>query len=200
MNVSISPGNSKMGKINSVSLPSGLTCRRDAPCYQKCYARKIEGLRSSVRAAYANNYNILQTDPDTYWREVEASIMMSRFFRFHVSGDIPDDAYFEKMIAVAERNKHSQIMCFTKKYGIVNHFIQSGGRIPDNLHIIFSGWKGLAMDNPYNLPEAHVKYKDGGTTARSDAKLCSGNCAECAISDGGCWTIKNGEQIVFNEH
>ena len=126
--------------------------------------------------------------------------MMSRFFRFHVSGDIPDDAYFKKMIAVAERNKHSQIMCFTKKNGIVNHFIQSGGRIPENLHIIFSGWKGLAMDNPYNLPEAHVKYKDGSTTARSDAKLCSGNCAECAISDGGCWTIKNGEQIVFNEH
>ena len=56
------------------------------------------------------------------------------------------------------------------------------------------------MENPNHLPEAHVRYRDGTTTTRDDALECSGNCTECAITDEGCWTLKNGEQVVFNEH
>lgn len=56
------------------------------------------------------------------------------------------------------------------------------------------------MDNKFNYPEAHVRYKDGSTTARADAKECGGNCTECARTDEGCWTLKRGEQVVFNEH
>lgn len=200
MNVKISKGNSKMGTIQSVSLPSGKTCRQDCSCGKICYARKLERMRPSVRQAYQHNYDLLNCDPDTYWREVEASIMMSRFFRYHVSGDIPDNVYFAHMIDIAERNPHCEMLCFTKKYDLVNDFLDFGGTIPQNLHIIFSGWYDIEMVNPYNLPEAHVRYRDGNTTAREDAKLCGGNCTECAITDGGCWTAKHGEQVVFNEH
>lgn len=56
------------------------------------------------------------------------------------------------------------------------------------------------MDNPFRLPEAHVRYRDGSTTARDDALDCGGNCTECALTDGGCWTLRTGEQVVFNEH
>ena len=126
--------------------------------------------------------------------------MMSRFFRFHVSGDIPDDTYFEHMVDIARTNTHCEILCFTKKYSIVNRHINIIGKLPKNLHIIFSGWKGLKMDNPYLLPEAHVRYRDGHTTANNNAKECNGNCTECAITDGGCWTLKSGEQVIFNEH
>ncbi|ETD17192.1 hypothetical protein [[Ruminococcus] lactaris] len=56
------------------------------------------------------------------------------------------------------------------------------------------------MENPLSLPEAHVRYRDGTTTARDDAVECAGNCTECAITDGGCWSLQNGEQVVFNEH
>lgn len=126
--------------------------------------------------------------------------MMSRFFRFHVSGDIVDDDYFKRMVEIAGRNQHCDILCFTKKYGIINRFLYSGYTIPKNLHIIFSGWKGLEMVNPFHLPEAHVRYKDGTTTARPDAKFCGGNCTACAITDSGCWSLENGEQVVFKEH
>lgn len=200
MNVKISPGNSKMGSIPSVSLPSGTSCRKDCECIKKCYAMKLERMRPSVKNAYMHNYNLLKTDPNTYWREVEASIMVSRFFRFHVSGDIPDSIYLAHMIEIAERNSHCEILCFTKQYEIINQYLKLGGLIPDNLHIIFSGWKGLKMDNPYRLPEAHVRYRDGTTTAQDNAVECSGNCTECAITDSGCWTLKEGEQIIFNEH
>lgn len=199
LNVSISKGNEKMGSIQSVSLPSGLTCRPCA-CQNKCYARRLERRRKSVREAYQNNFELLQKEPDVYWREVEAAIMLSRFFRFHVAGDIPDPTYLRRMVEVARRNRHCEILCFTKKYEMVNDYLSLGAGIPDNLHIIFSAWVGLDMVNPFLFPEAHVRYKDGTTTARDDAKICGGNCTECAITDGGCWTLKSGEQVVFNEH
>lgn len=198
--VSISRGNSKMGSIPSVSLPAGLTCRGDCECTKKCYARKIERLRASVRNAYRNNYDLLTESPDIYWREVTASVMMSRYFRFHVSGDIVDDDYLAHIVDIAKQNPHCEILCFTKKYSIVNRYLDKYQILPTNLHIIMSAWKGLTMDNPYKLPEAHVRYRDGSTTASNKAIECGGNCTECAVTDGGCWTLKTGEQVVFNEH
>ena len=199
MNVCISKGNTKMGAIPSVSLPSIITCRK-ADCHKKCYANKIERIRKNVRDAYARNLHILLNDPVSYWREVEAAIMAARFFRFHVSGDILDKEYFANMVDVASRNQHCEVLCFTKKYEIVNHFVETGGEIPDNLHIIFSAWVNLDMVNPFLLPEAHVRFRNGETTASINAKECAGNCAECARTNEGCWTLQNGDQVVFNEH
>lgn len=197
--VKISKGNGKLGQIPSVSLPSIKTCRQCA-CQSKCYAQKLERLRPAVRNAYQHNLEVLMNEPETYWREVEASVMMSRFFRFHVSGDIPNTEYLTRMVGVASRNTHCEILCFTKRYEIVNEFILTHGDLPNNLHMIFSGWVGLSMANPFSLPEAHVRYRDGSTTAREDASECGGNCAECALTDGGCWNLQKGQQVVFNEH
>ena len=200
MNIKISQGNAKLGSIQSISLPAGLTCRNDCECSKKCYAKRLERMRPSVREAYKHNYELLKSSPNTYWREVEASIMMSRFFRFHVSGDIPDVYYLNHMVDIAERNPHCGIMCFTQKYGIVNSYLDVGGIIPNNLHLIFSAWRGLKMENPHRLPEAHVRYRDGTTTAHENAVQCSGNCTECALTEGGCWSLKDGQEVVFDEH
>lgn len=197
--VKISSGNSKMGSVPSVSLPSIKTCRQCA-CSTKCYAQKLERLRPVVRNAYQHNLEVLMNEPETYWREVEASVMMSRFFRFHVSGDIPTAEYLANMVAVAMRNSHCEILCFTKRYEMVNEFIEKNGELPSNLHMIFSGWIGLNLVNPFSLPEAHVRYRDGSTTAREDAIECGGNCTECALTEGGCWNLQKGQQVVFNEH
>lgn len=199
MNLKVSGGNSKMGIIPSISLPAIATCIK-CDCNKKCYANKLERLRPSVRNAYKHNMDLLQNDPDTFWREAEAAVMMARFFRFHVSGDIVDNTYLENMVGIAARNSHCEILCFTKKYNLVNDFVANGGVIPENLHLIFSGWKNLEMNNPNNFPEAHVLYRDGSTTARPDAHECGGNCTECATTEGGCWSLKRGEQVVFKEH
>ena len=199
MHISISPGNNKMGAIPSVSLPSVITCR-SCDCARKCYARRLERLRPTVAKAYNQNLSVLRTDPDTYWREVEAAIMLSRFFRFHVAGDIPDATYFYRMVAIAKRQSHCEILCFTKRYEIVNDYLSSGLVLPSNLHMVFSAWVGLQMANPFLLPEAHVRMRDGTTTAKETATPCGGNCAECAVTDAGCWSLGRGEQVVFEEH
>lgn len=200
MNVKISNGNSKMGKIPSVSFPSLLTCIK-CDCNKICYAHKLEKLRPSVRQSYLHNWNLYKSDRETYWREIEATIMLSRFFRFHVSGDIPDQDYIHRMIDVANRHQHCEILCFTKKFDMCNKEIsERKGELPNNLHLIYSGWKNLKMKNPYNLPEAHVRYRDGTTTAMEEAIECDGDCTECAITDRGCWVLEKGEQVVFTQH
>lgn len=198
--VSISSGNKKMGEIPSVSLPAIETCRQ-CDCFKKCYAKKIARLRPNVAAAYQRNLRILKDDPAKFWNEVSEKIRVSRYFRFHVSGDIPDEDYFCHMVSLAEENPQCQILCFTKKFEVVNSYLRKhNARLPDNMHILFSGWPGLKMDNPFNLPEAHVRFRNGFTTASASAVECGGNCTCCAVTDAGCWTLGKGEQVVFNEH
>jgi hypothetical protein len=203
LHVSISRGNSKMGAVPSISLPPVKTCSPEAVkfCGRKCYVKRyVMRRQKTVGAAYERNLYILQNDPEKFWREVNAAIAMTTHFRFGVSGDIPDTAYLMGMFAAAQHNPHCQILCFTKQYKIVNAHLSRFCTLPDNLHIIFSAWKGLPMDNPYNLPEAHVFYRDGTTTAKDGARYCSGNCYECALTEANCWSLKEGEQIIFKEH
>lgn len=195
----ISKGNQKMGAIPSVSLPSVATCRT-CLCNSKCYAQKIERLRPNVAAAYQDNFRVFIEDPDRYWREVEAHVMLSHFFRFHVGGDIINFLYLTKMVGIAQRNPHCHILCFTKKDYLVNMYIRDFGDFPANLHVILSAWEGLTLHNPYRLPEAHVVYKDGTSTTDEPAMICNGNCTECAITHDRCWNLQKGEKIKFNEH
>ncbi len=199
MKVSISRGNVKMGAIPSVSLPPVIACPSGAPCARKCYAAKLCRLRPSVRAAYQNNLEILCKDPAKYWLQVRSAVSMTRYFRFHVAGDIPDDIYFADMVITAKQNPTTKILTFTKRYEIVNRYIDTFGSLPENLHIIFSQWgDSWSVPNPHNLPTSAVIFK--GTEPNENWKICGGNCTECACRGVGCWELKNGETIAFYEH
>lgn len=196
--ISISNGNSKMGAIPSVSLPACVTCNPSAPCFKKCYAAKLERIYSSVKNAYARNLDILNADPVAYWQQVKAAAVVTRFFRYHVSGDIPNAAYFAEMVKTAEEIPTTKFLAFTKQYQTVNDFINAGGVIPENLKIIFSSWGAWKCENPHNLPTSEVIFK--GCEPSEDWKICGGNCTECACRGVGCWEVKNGETIAFYEH
>lgn len=199
--ISISAANRKMGEIPSVSLPPVVTCAAGVPCAKKCYACKLCRIYPFVKSAYNHNYSILNNDPAAYWLQVTASAMVTKYFRFHVSGDIPTAEYFNNMIATAEKVPTTEFLCFTKQYSIVNNYIDNGGEIPANLHIIFSRWddcSGWNTPNPYRLPESTVIFK--GEDIPENVKVCGGNCAECACRGVGCWELKNGETIAFYEH
>ena len=201
--VVISKGNIKMGQIQSVSLPPIVTCSTLACkfCGKKCYARKMCKLRQTVKESYDNNLDILLNDKELFWREVNAAVALTTYFRFFVSGDIYDKDFLENMVLCARKNKHCSILCFTKKYSLVNEYLDHH-RLPKNLNIVFSAWKGLEMPNPFNLPTAEVMYKDGTSTAEEGKKYiyCSGNCSECISEKRSCWNLKKGEGVIFAEH
>jgi hypothetical protein len=200
--VSISKGNAKMGAIPSVSLPPIITCPRGAPCAGKCYAAKLCRIYPTVKNAYQNNLDILNNNEYEYWLQVHRAINTSKYFRFHVSGDIPNFKYFVEMVNAAKKNPGTQILAFTKQYKIVNDYIDTFGELPDNLHLIFSRWDSkwnVSINNPHDLPMSAVIFKHSPDTIEY-SKICGGNCTECACRGVGCWELKKGETIAFYEH
>ena len=195
--VSISKGNRKMGYIPSVSLPPVVTCAAGCTCAKKCYAAKLCRIYANTRKAYARNLDILKNDMDNYFTQVKAAAMVTKYFRFHVSGDIYDMNYLDRMVKLAQDLPGTTFLAFTKQYNFVNNFLKYAA-IPDNLKIIFSEWPGMEMYNPYNLPVAHVIFK--GSEPADNWKICGGNCSECACRGVGCWELKKGEHIAFYEH
>lgn len=196
--ISISKGNRKMGEIKSVSLPPIITCAENCTCAKKCYAAKLCRIYKNVKESYNRNLEIFNNNPTSYWEQVNDSLCTSRFFRFHVSGDIPTYEYFIKMVETVRNNHHCDVLVFTKRFGFVNKALDNGMEIPTNLHILFSEWEGMTMNNPYNLPVAHVIFK--GNNPEANWNICTGNCLECAKNKKNCWTLKNGEHVAFHEH
>lgn len=196
--VTISKGNRKMGAIPSVSLPACTTCNPDAPCFKKCYAVKVARIYKTAANSYGRNLRVLTDDPVRYWEEVRNAAQMTKFFRYHVSGDIPNSEYFAQMVATAEMLPDTQFLAFTKQFPIVNAFLDNGGRIPPNLKIIFSNWGAWKCENPHGFPTCEIIFK--GDEPADDWKICGGNCTACACRGVGCWELKHGETIAIYEH
>ena len=198
--VSISEGNTKMGKVASISLLPILTCpgRCNGTCGDKCYAKKLAILRPSVAKAYAKNTAIAKLAPHAYFKAAKLAMMRSRYFRFHVSGDIPNAEYLHNIVKACKLCPACEVLMFTKRYELVNAYIRNHGSIPGNLHCLYSGWTNLRPVNPDHLPETTVYAKD--EDIRPEWTLCGGNCLDCAVHDGGCWNAKPGETIAFKIH
>ena len=198
-NVSISKTNKKMGGIPSISFPPVVTCANCTECAKKCYALKMQRIYKSVKNAWANNLSEWQNSPDSVKNAILSSALVSSYFRYFVGGDIPDAKFFKVMVDIAKKIKTCQFLAFTKKYNIVNDFIFNGGKMPKNLHIIFSGWgDALKPVNPYNLPESNVIFK--GQEPPKKALICGGSCSSCICQGVGCWQLKKSDTIYFYEH
>lgn len=204
MDIKISTTNTKLGyQIPSISLAPECSCRPDAPCARGCYAKKGNFTYKNVQESRKHNYDLYVKDADAYFGEIIAflsdRLIGYKYFRWHVSGDIVDDAYLLGMIRVAKACKGVKFLCFTKKFDIVNRFLSSGEKLPSNLRIIFSAWfKGFKVDNPFNLPIAYVFFKDTSLNPDIDhlAIPCIGDCSRCL----SCWSLKKGQSVVFHQH
>ena len=198
--VRISNKNSKMGEIASVSLVPFFSCPAacKTTCAKKCYAAKLANLRPAVLYSYAVNQALAMYRPDIFWPSVDLACKAVKFFRFHVAGDILNYDYFEHMIETAKNNPTTQILVFTKQYSIVNRWIDQNGSLPENMHLLFSGWENLEPVNPYNLPETNVFKTE--SDIRDNWKICGGNCFNCACRGVGCWQANNGDTIAFKLH
>lgn len=196
--ITISRGNAKMGAIPSVSLPACTTCNPSAPCFAKCYARRMTARRPNVGTAYEKNLMIWENDPNAYFIQIQAAGYINKFFRYHVSGDVPNKLYLLHMIVTARKCPDCTFLAFTKQYTIINEYLNGGGEIPQNLKIIFSNWGAWKCENPYKLPQCEIIFK--GEKPADDWKICGGNCTDCACRGVGCWELKNGETIAIYEH
>ena len=198
--ISISLGNSKMGKVMSVSLPPIVTCGKNLPCFKTCYAAKLARLRPNVRDAWLGNYKALMRDRDFFFDTVHEAISKKGpgLFRWHVAGDIVDYDYLTRMRALAVRHPLRRFMAFTKKFDLLRLHAKTPLR-PENLTLIASAWPGLIVP-----PDVRAKFpvswmrsaKEPDRRIPSNGYVCGGDCEVCKK----CWGMAPGDSVVFDAH
>lgn len=198
MGTLISEGNSKLGKIASISLHPGDGCRHDCNCrIEGCYAVKIARIYNSCRHTWAVNLKVADGDPNKYFRSISGYLDYRKpnVFRWHVSGDILNENYRKNMFAIARKHPDVRFLCFTKMYDLINKVQKR--YFPPNLRIVFSAWPGYPMENRHNLPVAYMKDKNNpDPRIPKDAILCRKQCDECML----CWDLPEGASVYFKKH
>lgn len=202
--LALSKGNRKIGRVMNVSLPPVVTCANCKQCKYLCYDIKAcNQYPNTVIDARVRNLSILLKDRDEYFARIDRAMdrrRTNKYFRWHVAGDIIDVDYFARMIDNARRHPDFIIWTYTKNYAVVNAWIAENGRdaLPNNFSVMFSEWRGLPMDNPYNMPEFRVVFKDDENKPDPATNYyCPGNCDICKACGRGCVA---GETVYCNEH
>lgn len=191
LTVAIPAGNRKIGRVLNVSLMPVITCMHCKHCIHYCYDIKACLQYLNVLKARVRNTVLYMKAPALYFEQIENRIRRAKkhpFFRWHVSGDIPDAFYFENMVRIARLFPNWTFWTYTKAYEIVNAWVAANGgskaAVPGNLSIMFSRWDGLEMVNPYGFPEFGVI--DAGEPVPDGKFLCPGNCDICKELHTGC--------------
>lgn len=192
MNLSISRGNTKLGNIPNISLPPGLSCRKDAPCSKECYAMKAWRMHPPVRSAWSNNFNTWNEEPVKF-EEYIIKYLDNRkpeMFRWHTAGDIPSQEYYSMMVRVADRFPDTKFLAFTKQYEL------DFSTIPSNLSIVFSAWPNFPL--PKKAKDFPIAFMQDGTETRVDNAIeCHKKCDECKV----CWSLKElGKNVLMFKH
>ncbi len=194
---------SKLGVgIGTVNLPAITTCRTDAPCRKGCYACKGNFVYKNVKDSLQKNLDVFLEDADRFFSILDNQLNMVpfRFFRWHSSGDIVNERYLEGMCWIARRHKGTQFLCFTKKYELVNEYLNNHKK-PKNLILVLSNWGEWVCDNPHNLPTAWVEFgNENDKHIPAAANKCGGNCATCVNTSEHCWRMVKGDSVYFHKH
>ena len=193
MKLSISKGNTKLGKLPNISLTPIKACGKGVPCKRECYALKSYKQYPNVRKNWDDNLKAYKTDPDAYFRAIDAWFDKHhpKFFRWHVAGDIVDKGYLAGMLEVARDNPNVKFLAFTKRGDLIPSYI------PGNLQLIYSCWPATPI--PTRAKKLRKAWVQDGTESRvpSDAIECPGDCEHCGL----CFQLgKIGKDVVFHKH
>jgi hypothetical protein len=196
----VSKGNSKLGRIYNINLPAITSCASDAPCKKSCYANKGTFKYKNVRECYQRNLATFLNTPSQAELDILLQLphvdsnLVTLYCRIHTSGDFYNLDYLKMIVNICNKRPYIKFMAFTKKYELINNFIDNGGVVPDNLTIIFSHWEGYNMPNKHLFPCAYVKEF---TNVNLDSSFeCAGLCEICYK----CWMLKSNESVYFHKH
>lgn len=211
----VNEGNTKTGeKCINYNFPIEYTCKHDCECYKNgtCYAESGCYLFANNQANYSENYNFYKAnDKETFVNALQLAINTFKFnlFRYFTCGDIPNVNFIDCMVKLAINNPGIKFWSYTKKYNLVNSWIDNNGQLPENLTIIFSHWLNTdgtyyPMNNKYNLPTSEfIPYgKEGLAKAVTHICPCSDPTvkATCATCDHACYNLKCGQSMALLEH
>lgn len=207
--------NSKIGKAMSFSQSIEYTCDHRCECYQLgdfygCHGCYVFG---NNQAKYTDNYKFfMKHGKAVFVKTVVAAIKDGdvKRFRWFGVGDITNPEFLEAMVEIAEQCPGCKFWGYTKKYRIVNHWLDTHNGFPVNLTVIFSHWMNrdgsyFPMENPHNLPTSEfvpfgmehvIDLEHGHVCPCSDPDFI-GTCEQCETP---CCNLGNGDHMYLLQH
>jgi len=200
--ISVSTDNTKLGPLFlAFSVPSILTCPKNAPCFAACYAASLEHLRPNLRDALMDNLHALLNEPEEVEKKLIGVIkLMGRpKFRWNVDGDVEVGAtrpylYIDMMVRIAKKCRNVDFTVYSKSS------LWKGVKRPKNLHLLGSKWGCWSPDMPDDIPYTNILKKG---ESREGKRICpnqlnkSITCSNCPLCSGG---LKAGETVYFDAH
>lgn len=188
----VSVGNTKIGKTANLSLLPVITCPQGVPCARECYARLLL-YSPTAEKAWMDNTAFAMNDPVAFITEVYCWLQknMPKFFRWHVSGDIPGSIYQKGMVDLAVAFPNVRFLVFTKR-------LEYTWPLQKNLRVIFSAWPEAWMPSVATLKAQGfdgVAYVEGDERAPKDAFVCAGSCERCRA----CWDREE-KALLLHRH
>ncbi len=196
----ITTSNTKLGgSIAQLNMPKGISCRSDAPCSKTCYCNKGKIAMPNVVRGHLTRYEMYLANPTAFFQRLSSELYMIpfKYFRWHSAGDIVDEQYLDLMCKLARQHKSTHFLCFTKKYELVNEYLNHHKK-PSNLVLCLSNWGDWRVENPHNLPESFVDFGKGNDNIPEFAYECPGHCSECPGTH--CFHMRKGDSVMFHKH
>jgi hypothetical protein len=188
MKLNISLGNSKLGKIPNISLPAIITCPKEVPCIEDCYCNSEVFYWKLAREKWRENWELYQANPYEYFEQLDKFLAKIKpaYFRYHVSGDCPDQNYADNMYLISMRYPDTQFLVFTKRFDYDFHDMP-------NLKIKYSVWP---MWTTHKKPKAYVITKEEIAKWGYDKeyKICKGKCDDCYFC------FETNEHVILPKH
>lgn len=213
--LNIFEGNTKTGEhCVNYNMSIEYTCSHCCECYllAKCYAETGCYLFADNQAKYTENVNFYNNvTSDEFIKALQLAIDTFKYnlFRYFTCGDIPNYRFVDIMVTLAKNNPDINFWSYTKKYEIVNSWIDKNGDLPENLTIIFSHWLNddgtyYPMDNRHNLPTSEFipLGKEYLTETVDFICPCSDSSvkATCETCDHPCYKLQKGQKQALLEH
>lgn len=215
-------GNTKTGNKNILTyghvIP--LSCDNTCECYTEriCYGCSGNYVMYPVNQLYlADNMLYLKTYgynamADAIIEEINRT--HCKFFRWFTVGDVTTIDFLKMMVKVGKSCPAVKFWGYTKKYMIVNHFIEKymHGDAETFLNytgLIFSHWRNkdgsyFRMINPYNMPTSEFIPYGMESEAENANHICPcsnpdvvENCITCS---NPCYELKIGQSMALLEH
>lgn len=182
MHVSLVKGNSKLGKgVYSYNLLPGdkplstkdkgqLTNVRGTcggccdGCEELCYAVKdARRYHNTCIPSLGKNTVIMRHNMDDGFSQIKEELIKkkAKVLRWHSSGEIMNYNYLLHMVKIAVELPDVKFYFYTKRFELIEKYLDECGDLPDNLICNISEWKGNTEG--YNLEGLNKFVYDDGT-------------------------------------
>lgn len=133
------PSLSTNKKLNPQCMQRACSDNPDCICTH-CYVDKTMAMYPRLEGALTNNTHILAERELTTseLREIAKFFLNTAIARFESFGDLNNETQLLNYIRIARAARHTKFALFTKQYGIIRKYFESGKRFPDNVTLILS--------------------------------------------------------------